>query len=53
MTLCQVTLLFVAGQTTLLREKTGVVRLDEGAGRRGVEQAVQMLAGATAPVFAS
>jgi SRSO17 transposase len=48
MTLCQLTLLFVAEQTTWLREKkSGAVRIDDGANHPCIEHAVPMLAGTT------
>jgi SRSO17 transposase len=54
MTLCKLTLLFVAEQTTQLRKKkSGVVGIDDGADRAGVEHAVPLLAGATLQVFAN
>jgi SRSO17 transposase len=52
MTLCQLTLLFVAEQTTRLRgKKSGVVGIDHGADRAGVEHALPVLAGAASQVF--
>jgi SRSO17 transposase len=54
MTLCQLTLLFVAEETTRLREKkSGAVRVDDGANRAGTEHPVPMLAGATPHLFAN
>lgn len=52
MTLCKLTLLFVAEQTTRLRgEKSAVVGIDDGADRASVEHAVPLLAGATQQMF--
>jgi SRSO17 transposase len=52
MTLCKLTLLFVAEQTTRLREKkSGAVGTDDGAGRAGVEYALPVLAGTAVQAF--
>jgi SRSO17 transposase len=54
MTLCQLTLLFLAEETTRLRgKKSGVVGVDDGADGAGVEHAVPKLAGAMPQLFAN
>ena len=54
MTLCKLTSLFVAEQTTRLREKKSrAVGIDDGANRAGVEHVVPVLAGATPQMFAN
>lgn len=54
MVLCQVMMLFIAEQTTLLRgKKSGAVGTDDGADRTGVEHTVPALAGATPRMFAN
>lgn len=54
MTLCQLTLLFLAEETTRLRKKkSGTVRVDHGADGAGAQHAVPPLAGATPQMFAN
>jgi SRSO17 transposase len=54
MTLCKLTLLFVAEQTTRLREKkSGVDGTDDGADSAGVEHALSGLAGPPPGMFAN
>jgi SRSO17 transposase len=54
MTLCKLTLLFVAEQTTRLREKKPrIVGADDGADGTGAQHAVPLLAGAPLQMFAN